>query len=361
VAKTSRPRLVTPANAPFPHRGHRANLCIDTRAPALPHPRGLLSHYVLDCFDGRAGAAPRVVTAGDALDDDDLQLALYLCYELHYRSFAGVPDEIEWCPTLLAFRSQLECAFLARLLDECEPSSSASVDVESEVARLVEAASGPAVSSFMSEHGSLAQMREFAMHRSAYQRKEADPHTWAIPRLDGEAKAALVRIQADEYGQGVRRAMHLELFAQTMLALDLDPTYGAYLDVLPGTTLATVNIISLFGLHRRWRGALLGHLTVYEMTSVTPMGRYCSALERLGVAREGSDFYRAHVVADAEHQVVALHDMAGGLARSEPDLGRDIVFGACATLLVEARFGARLLDAWSAGLSSLRPPIAPAA
>jgi hypothetical protein len=146
-----------------------------------------------------------------------------------------------------------------------------------------------------------------------------------------------------------------------MLALDLDPTYGAYLDVLPGTTLATVNIISLFGLHRRWRGALVGHLTVYEMTSVTPMGRYCAALERLGVASEGSEFYRVHVVADSEHQVVALRDMAGGLARSEPGLGRDIVFGARATLLVEARFGARLLDAWSAGSSSLRPTIAPAA
>ena len=57
-----------------------------------------------------------------------------------------------------------------------------------------------------------------------------------------------------------------------MRALGLDPTYGAYLDALPGTTLATVNLITLFGLHRRWRGALVGNLAVYEMTSVVPMG-----------------------------------------------------------------------------------------
>lgn len=35
---------------------------------------------------------------GDALTDDDLQLALYLCYELHYRGFAGVDPAWEWSP-----------------------------------------------------------------------------------------------------------------------------------------------------------------------------------------------------------------------------------------------------------------------
>ena len=99
-------------------------------------------------------------------------------------------------------------------------------------------------------------MREFAIHRSLYQRKEADPHTFAIPRVSGPAKAALVEIQFDEYGSGVLEDMHSELFADTMRALDLDPTYGAYLDVVPAVTLATTNLVSMFGLHRRWRGAL---------------------------------------------------------------------------------------------------------
>ena len=48
--------------------------------------------------------------------------------------------------------------------------------------------------------------------------------------------------------------MHSSLFRQTMEALGLDGRYGAYLDS-PGPTLATVNLMSLFGLHRRWRGA----------------------------------------------------------------------------------------------------------
>lgn len=42
------------------------------------------------------------------------------------------------------------------------------------------------------------------MHRSAYQLKEADPHSFALPRVPaGRAKAAFVEIQADEYGGGV--------------------------------------------------------------------------------------------------------------------------------------------------------------
>ena len=43
----------------------------------------------------------------------DLQLALYMCYELHYRGFAGVDPTWEWNPGLLHLRAQLERVFLA--------------------------------------------------------------------------------------------------------------------------------------------------------------------------------------------------------------------------------------------------------
>ena len=60
------------------------------------------------------------------------------------------------------------------------------------------------------------------MHRSVYHLREADPHTWAIPRLAGRAKAALVEIQIDEYGGGRPERMHAELFRTTMRELGLD-------------------------------------------------------------------------------------------------------------------------------------------
>jgi hypothetical protein len=211
---------------------------------------------------------------------------------------------------------------------------------------------GPSVSSFMATDGTLAHLREFAIHRSPYQRKEADPHTWGIPRLSGRAKAAIVEIQADEYGGGRQGEAHAELFGETMVALDLDPTYGAYVDDVPGVTLATTNLVTFLGLHRRLRGALVGHLAAFEMTSVGPMSRYAAAFRRLGVG--GHEFYDVHVEADAHHEVVAAHDLAQGLALDEPALVGEILFGALAVTNAERRLARHLMTCWAAGRSSLR-------
>ena len=198
-------------------------------------------------------------------------------------------------------------------------------------------------------------MREFLIHRSAYQLKEADPHSWAIPRLSGSPKAALVEIQADEYGGGRPERMHARLFADTLEALGLDPRYGAYLERLPAATLATVNLMSLFGLHRRLRGALVGHLALFEMTSSIPNRRYADGLRRLGCdSRAATHFFDEHVTADAVHEAVAAVDLAGGLARQEPELAEDILWGASALVEVEGRWARALLDAWEAGRTSLR-------
>jgi len=139
-----------------------------------------------------------------------------------------------------------------------------------------------------------------------------------------------------------------------MAGLGLDPTYGVYLHMLPAQTLANVNLLSGFGLHRRRRGALVGHLAAFEMTSSIPNRRYGNALRRLGFGKEVTDFYDEHVEADAVHETIAAWDLAGGLAREEPEVAADILFGARALLALEARWAAHLLGSWEAGESSLR-------
>jgi hypothetical protein len=57
----------------------------------------------------------------------------------------------------------------------------------------------------------------------------------------GRPKAAMVEIQADEYGNGRPDAIHADLSACSMEAVGPDSTYGAYLDQIPSVTLATVN------------------------------------------------------------------------------------------------------------------------
>lgn len=325
-------------------------------APALPVPRGPLSAAVIGALGMSPGPIVLPAFNGlDALTDHDFQLALYCCYELHYRGFSGVDTEWEWWPPLLVARRTLERIFEQRLFEEVGPPTAPPGDVRDALREAMTAPSGTSLSSYMAEAGTLDQMREFCIHRSAYQLKEADPHTWAIPRLQGAAKAAMVLIQSDEYGAGVESAMHANLFGDTMAALGLDRTYGAYLDVLPGVTLATVNMVSLFGLHRRWRGALVGHLALFELTSVTPMSRYSRGLDRLGLDGVARRFYDVHVAVDAIHEVVALEQMVAGLVADEPDLAGDVVFGAKAVMHIEGRFAQSLLGAWAAGRSSLLP------
>jgi hypothetical protein len=335
-----------------------------TPARRLPASRGPLSGFLLQHVRWQPhdiGNPPDVTVEGPAaLTDDDLHLALYLCYELHYRGWQGVQDGWEWEPSLVAFRRRLEDAFLDALIADIGPPTDVAPDeVEPSLHRILASGTGPSLSTYLEREGTVEQLREFCVHRSAYQLKEADPHTWAIPRLHGPAKAALVLIQSDEYGNGVPEAVHAERFAVTMDALALDRTYGAYLDHLPGVTLATVNLVSLFGLHRRWRGALVGHLAIFEMASVVPMGRYANALRRFGFGADATQFYDVHVEADAVHEIVACRDLAGGFARQEPERAGDVLFGARAIMRVEERFATALVDAFREGRSSLRRPLAP--
>src|SRR5437764_11120533 len=323
---------------------------------ALPAARGPLTEELFRQLVGPLAPLPAMPdSAGDALWDDDFHLALYACYELHYRGFRGVEPGWEWEPSLLGFRRTLEARFEAGLIGAVAvPPPVAPHQIPEALAQLVAPDQGPSLSRYLARRATLEQFREFVIHRSAYHLKEADPHTWATPRLTGRAKAALVEIQADEYGGGRADRMHSALFARTMQALGLDASYGAYLGAIGGTTLATVNLMSLFGLHRRWRGAAVGHLAAFEMTSSVPNGRYSAGLGRLGFGAAARAFYDEHVQADSVHELIASHDLAGGLACDEPGLAPDIVFGAAACLALDAAMASDLLGSWARGASSLR-------
>jgi Iron-containing redox enzyme len=319
-----------------------------------PFSRALIAHLTTSSRDASWPSAD--VVSPDPIGDEDLQLALYLCYELHYAQLVGVDPAWEWDADLLAFRGALERSFEAAVRSLVSaPDEAELVEVGSALRRIVTSDDGPPLSRYVETSASLAQVRELLVHRSAYQLKEADPFSWAIPRLAGAPKAALVEVQADEYGGGRADRMHAVLFANTMSAVGLDPTYGTYLRQIPAVTLATVNFMSLCGLHRRLRGAIVGQLAAFEMTSSLPNRRLGNGLRRLGFGVEATDFFDEHVEADAVHEQIAAWDLAGGLAAAEPDLAGDVLFGARGLLALEARWAAHLLAAWERDEPSLWP------
>jgi hypothetical protein len=324
---------------------------------SLPSPRGPVTE---DLFAALRKPPHRLPELTGPVEYEDLQLALYCCYELHYRGFEGVDERWEWEPSLLAARAVLERQYEDDVLELVGPPKAPPepTEVDAHLRELMLADDAPSVSTFIEREADADQVLEFMIHRSAYQLKEADPHTWALPRLWGKPKGAMVEVQSDEYGNGRPDDIHAELFARAMNAVGLDSTYGAYLDQIPGVTLATVNLMSLFGLHRRLRGAIVGHLALFEMTSSVPNRRYAAGLRRLGYGDDACLFFDVHVVADAVHESVAAVDLAGGLAQQDPKLGADVLWGATALLAVDGRWARHMMDAWGDGASSLRPELA---
>jgi hypothetical protein len=324
----------------------------------LPGPRGPITEALFAALERPPHDLGPVTLTADAFSED-LQLALYCCYELHYRGIGGVDERWEWDPSLLALRQALEEPFEAALRTMAPEGGGCDAEgMDLALRALADADDAPSVSRYVEGQATLEQVLEFLVHRSAYQLKEADPHSWAIPRLAGRPKAALVEIQADEYGGGRAERIHAALFADAMRALGLDATYGAYVDHVPAVTLATVNLMSLCGLHRRLRGAIVGHLALFEMTSSIPNRRYGRGIRRLGFdSVEATGFFDEHVEADAVHENIAAVDLAGGLAKAEPELIGQILWGARALLMLDGRWARHLLTAWEEGRSSLRAPV----
>ena len=319
----------------------------------LPEPRGPLSAAVIEMLrhSPPTHALPTTeATHADPLGDD-LALALHACYELHYRGFQGVDETWEWEPGLLALRSVMERSFL----DAVRSAVSGGDDLDEAIAPLlVEPVPGHGLSHFLATDSEWCHLREYVAHRSIYHLKEADPQAWVIPRLQGRAKAALVAVEFDEFGGGRAERLHAHLFAKMMTAIGLSSDYLYYLDDVPAPAVSIVNLMSLLGLHRRWRGALVGQFAFVEITSSPGSRRMVTALERFGASPSTTRFYTEHIEADAVHEQLLRREVIGGLLEDEPSLAADVVFGIQAMELLETKLEEQVMDAWSRGESSLR-------
>ncbi|WP_162602517.1 iron-containing redox enzyme family protein [Nocardioides daejeonensis] len=319
--------------------------------PSLPRPCGPVSQAVVTLLREPATAtqAERRVRAAfhphlDPLTDRDFQLGLWCLYELHLDGFPGTDPALEWSPALLAARAVLEEPFeaaLRRLVGPLSPD-----DPIEEVRRLTGSGRPPRLARFLGRDATADQFRDYLAQRAVYHLRESDPQSFVLPRVHGRAKAALAELQYDEYGAGRPDRLHATLYARALASLDLPTGVAAYVDTAEATILTTVNVMALFGLHRRLRGAALGHLAAFEATSSIPCRLIALGAHRLGFPAAVATYYEEHVEADAVHEQVAIHDICGGLLESSPELAGDVVFGAAACLAVDELTATALLARW---------------
>jgi hypothetical protein len=328
----------------------RDDWCMHTmsRAQTLPAPRGALSERVFSDLRTDPTRLGPGLTELDAAGEVDAALTLWVLHELSYRGFSDVAEESEWEPAVLAVRRHLERDLETRLRERWPGHEVPRDTIADDLMAFIEADNGPSVASYVHTHATEEQVLELIRWRSIYHLKESDPSTWTLPRLTVGPKAALAELQYDEYGAGRPERLHAHLFALGMEVLGLSTGYGDYLDECPLEVLEMNNVMSLFGLHGRLRGASMGHLAAFEVTSSIPSRYLVQGLQRLGMPKEIIDYYAEHVVADSVHDQVAVRSICATLAADEPEQAEDIFFGAFTCLDQEARFARALLGHWGA-------------
>lgn len=319
----------------------------------LPQPRGPLSQDLINAL--RTGTSPQAIgpsgwtPSGPVLDDPDVQVSLWILYELHFRGFEDAEGDREWDPALLALRAELEAPFEAELRAGARDRVAAvedQRDIGSGVLAMAAAEDGPSLASYLHREATREQFEEFLRQRSLYHLKESDPHSLVTARMDGAPKVALAELQYDEYGGGRPERLHATLFGDALEALGIDRTYGAHVEEVTALTFAVNNLMALCCLHRRLRGAAMGHLAAFEATSSIPSRKIAAGADRLDLPGEVAEYYLEHVEADAVHEQVAARDICGGLVAQDPELREDVLFGAAACLYLDERAAAEQLDRW---------------
>ena len=319
---------------------------------SLPEPCGPLSEAVIRALTVPDGPRPvpparaaRAVT--DPLTDRDFQLALWLLYETHYRGFRGVDPALEWDPLLIAARVPLERLFeeSVRELAGVPEEASTPDEVVTALTRMTVGEESE-LATFLSREATADQFRAYLAERAVYHLRESDPHSFLLPRIGGPAKVALAELQYDEYGAGRPDRLHSDIYARALESVGLTTDLPTHVDAAGAATLASVNVISLFALNRRLRGASAGHLAAFEATSSLPCSLIAKGAQRLGLPEPVIDYYQEHVEADSVHEQLAIRDICGALVAAEPELAADVVFGAAACLAVDALAADALLAQW---------------
>ena len=219
-------------------------------------------------------------------------------------------------------------------------------DVVAGLHELIATASGPSVPKYLCEKGSLDQLREYVVHRSVNELREVVPDFYEASSIgahhDPDSNSAPLESRPLDETQRSRAS-----FGDTMSALNLDATPGAYVVRLPASTLATTNLGTMFAHQPQWRAALAGLEAVLELSSVASQEQFSVTLARFGIGAQGRRFFETSREL-GRHEASLDH-----LTRSEPGPLADTLFGAACALRLEKRSSRHLLGSWAKHRTSL--------
>lgn len=305
----------------------------------LPSPRGPFTDHVLGHL---TGIVPDLPAAPEEVghDDADLQQALWL---LNVVQVGDHPAFVPAAVSSIATRTlhwQMEQLFERTVRGSTGPARTD--DLGACLDQILDRPTVDAVSA-ASSIGPGA-VRDLLVAKAPYLGFEADPHTLTLAALEPALQHVVAEIQAGEYGVGFDRT-HAQIYRGCLDALGM--TYADAIEAAPTASFADANLTWLFARDRRWRGASVGQLCLFELDSVKPCRRYVEAWNEACLPEGGRRWYDVHVMADAEHEEIIRTRLIATIERETPWLVDDAAFGAEASWISQQRVALELMQGWS--------------
>jgi pyrroloquinoline quinone (PQQ) biosynthesis protein C len=187
---------------------------------------------------------------------------------------------------------------------------------------------------WLAESASYEQMRWFVRQEVAGEAGFDDLVALTQVRLAEQPKLELARNYWDEMGRGKAIGMHGPMLGE--LAKQLGVTYETDSRII-WEARALSNVLVGLAANRRYAYQSIGALGVIELTAPTRAGKVATGLERLGMSKAASRYFRLHATLDLEHSASWNREVLRPLVDARPDVAVSIAEGALMRLCAGAR------------------------
>jgi Iron-containing redox enzyme len=194
---------------------------------------------------------------------------------------------------------------------------------------------------WLAETANFEQMRWFVRQEFAGEAGFDDLVALTQLKLPVQAKLELARNYWDEMGRGKVNSMHGPLL--DCLAEEMNVMHTPETDLV-WESLALANLLVGLAVNRRFAYHALGALGAIELTSPTRAVKVSEGLERLGVSRASTYYFRLHSTVDIVHAEDWKREVLAPIVAANPAVAVHIAEG----VLMRLNAGARCFDRYRA-------------
>jgi hypothetical protein len=296
----------------------------------------------------QGGSALELLRTATPVDRRDRFLTLLRIYDLHTAPLEVVGDAVrhQHVPEIAEVKNRLEAAWLDELETAWEEAGAlAGCRTAEEVVQAMRAVAArdrlPAAYKWLAKTATWEQVVEFLALEGGPDGGFDDLIAVCQVGLSGTAKLELAKNFWDEMGQGDLAAVHTQLHADLVAAVDMPAIPRPE---LPVAALERVALGGLMATNRWLQPEMIGALGLLELQAGPRCRLVLQAFDRLGAPEGAYPFYVEHAEVDPVHGKDWMDKAIEPLAGERPEWGPRMVKGAWWRSTVNLAFFAALQE-----------------